>query len=87
MEKLGRIEKSQKKVKMAQEQKCCVSDMGHLIPQIKSTTTSKISSLRLSLVSNLKSPLSFQIITKLILKINPLIHLNFQKIISESSHS
>ena len=26
---------------MAQEQKCCVSDMGHLIPQIKSTTTTK----------------------------------------------
>ena len=41
MEKLGRVEKSQKKVKMAQEQKCCVSDMGRLIPQIKSTTTTK----------------------------------------------
>ena len=39
--RLGRVEKSKKKVQMAQEQKCCVSDMGHLIPQIKSTTTTK----------------------------------------------
>ena len=26
---------------MAQKQKCCVSDMGHMIPQIRSTTTTK----------------------------------------------
>ena len=32
---------TKKTVEMAQEQKCCVSDMGHLIPQIKSTTTTK----------------------------------------------
>ena len=26
---------------MAQKQKCCVSDMGHMNPQIRSTTTTK----------------------------------------------
>ena len=30
-----------KTVEMAQKQKCCVSDMGHMIPQIRSTTTTK----------------------------------------------
>ena len=32
---------------MAQEQICLVSDMGHLIPQIKSTTTTKTPSSRI----------------------------------------
>ena len=41
MKKLGRVEKSQKKVKMAQEQKCCVSNTGRQIPQVKSTSTTK----------------------------------------------
>ena len=43
--------KNQKKVKMAQEQKFCVSDTGRQIPQVKSTSTSKTLSTSSSFIS------------------------------------
>ena len=56
-----------KSVEMAQKQNCCVSDMGQMIPQIRSTTTTKTTIGVVQLLSESAKPKIEQIYEKIFL--------------------